>query len=225
MCSKNNLRKVSYFSDVNQQQQVAWIFDKHADWYVERFMDVSLYAASLDRFLEFIPAKNARLMDLGCGPGNVTRYLLNQRPDLQITGVDLAPAMIDLAQKHNPDATFLLSGWQDALEKSHDLQGVVAAFIFPYLSEDEVKNLLQTAAKSLVSDGVLYISTMEDDYAASGLKTNSSGDQVNMYYYTEKQLEVLLNLAGFRVSSVDRKTYEYNGSEVTDLLLVATKTD
>lgn len=209
---------------MNQQEQVARIFDKHANWYVERFMDVSLYATSFDDFLNLLPDSSARVIDLGCGPGNVTRYLLNQQPNLQITGVDLAPAMVDLAQKHNPEASFLLSDWQTGLERSTNLQGVVAAFIFPYLAENEVKNLLQTAAKNLVPDGVLYISTMEDDYAVSGLKTNSSGDQVNMYYYTEMQLEGLLQSAGFHVSSVDRKTYEYNGAEVTDLLLVAVKT-
>ena len=176
-------------------------------------------------YIDFYRELAANVIDLGCGPGNVTRYLLNKQPDLNITGVDLAPAMIELAQKHTPEATFLLSGWQGALEKSKNLQGVVAAFIFPYLSEDEVKNLLRTAAKSLVSDGVLYISTMEDDYTVSGLKTNSSGDQVNMYYYTEKQLESLLIQIGFQLSFVDRKTYEYNGSEVTDLLLIAVKTE
>lgn len=191
-------------------------------WYEERFMDVSLYADSFDQFLSLLPAnKEPHLMDLGCGPGNVTHYLLGKRSELQIIGVDLAPAMIEKAQKNNPTACFVLSNSQVVLEKSARLHGIVAGFLLPYLSVEEVARLFHTAAKTLFPGGVIYVSTMEDDYASSGLKTNSSGDQVNMYYYTEKQLELLLTQAGFTIEWTDRKTYVYNESEVTDLLLIA----
>lgn len=210
---------------MNQRQQVSYIFDKHADWYVQRFMDVSLYAASFDQFLELLPESPAQVVDLGCGPGNVTHYLLGNRPDLNITGVDLAPAMIEIAQKLNPSAHFRVSDSLSVLEQTTGLHGVVAGFLLPYLSEDEVVCLFSSASKNLIHGGVIYVSTMEDEYANSGLKTNSSGDQVNMYYYTEKQLESLLKNAGFTVKWTDRKTYVYNESEVTDLLLVAVKTE
>jgi trans-aconitate 2-methyltransferase len=40
------------------------------------------------------------VIDLGCGPGNVTRLLLDRWPHAQVTGVDSSDAMINAAREH-----------------------------------------------------------------------------------------------------------------------------
>lgn len=204
---------------MNQQQQVARIFDEFAEGYVERFMDVSLYAQSLDTLIGMLPA-NGRLVDLGCGPGNITRYLLDRLPALNITGVDLAPGMIEQAKVYNPEAQFRIADWREGLENAPELQGIIAGFLTPYLAEHEVEDLMQRAAQCMGHGGLLYLSTMEDDYSISGLKTNSKGEQLNMYFYTEKQLCNLAKKAGFELAHVDRKRYVYNDADVTDVVLI-----
>ena len=56
-------------------------------------MDVSLYKGALKTFCNLIKKENAKVLDLACGPGNVTKYLLTEKPNLIVLGIDLATNM------------------------------------------------------------------------------------------------------------------------------------
>ena len=81
-------------------------WNKMASLYQVKFMDLDLYNDSYDIICKSITKKGASILEIGCGPGNITRYLLSQRPDYNILGIDIAPNMIALAQKNNPTAKF-----------------------------------------------------------------------------------------------------------------------
>src|SRR5690349_18694421 len=82
------------------------IFNKHAQIYQHKYMDVSMYHDTLDAFCNSIPKHNAQILEIACGPGNITQYLLQQRPGFNILGTDLAPNMLELARANNPEAKF-----------------------------------------------------------------------------------------------------------------------
>jgi trans-aconitate 2-methyltransferase len=48
----------------------------------------------------------ARIVDLGCGPGNSTAALAARWPGAAITGVDSSPAMLDQARADHPQITW-----------------------------------------------------------------------------------------------------------------------
>jgi SAM-dependent methyltransferase len=52
------------------------------------------------RALGLAGAPGAHVLDLGCGPGDVTRWVAD-RHQVRITAVDSSPAMIELARRHN----------------------------------------------------------------------------------------------------------------------------
>ncbi|MBC7864483.1 MAG: class I SAM-dependent methyltransferase, partial [Bacteroidia bacterium] len=52
------------------------IFNKNANGYQNKFMDVNLYADTFDLFCNSIKNENAEILEIACGPGNITKYLL-----------------------------------------------------------------------------------------------------------------------------------------------------
>lgn len=56
-----------------------------------------------------------RVVDLGCGAGNVTRLLAERWPRAQVVGIDPSPDMLARARREHPDLTFTQDGaatWQ-----------------------------------------------------------------------------------------------------------------
>ena len=53
-------------------------FDKQADLYRKKFMDLTMYDDSYREFCDLLTPGRARVLDAACGPGNVSRYLMAQ---------------------------------------------------------------------------------------------------------------------------------------------------
>lgn len=59
-------------------------------------------------------AEPASVVDLGCGPGNLTRLLVDRWPSARVRGLDSSPAMIAAARRREPAVDFEvadLSAW------------------------------------------------------------------------------------------------------------------
>lgn len=57
---------------------------------------VPRYEEMRERLLDYLPAKAERILELGCGTGNLSLALAKKYPDAQLTLVDAAPEMLDL---------------------------------------------------------------------------------------------------------------------------------
>lgn len=202
------------------------LFDKHAKTYQDKYMNVDLYRDSFNRFCEAITPEGANILELACGPGNVTRFLLDKRPDFKILGTDLAPNMLNLARQNNPEAEFQLMDCRDIARIETRYDGIMCGFCLPYLSKSESIALIADASILLKKKGVFYISTMEDDYEKSGWQGPSSGgpDKLFLYYHQADYLSKALLENGFLILDLQRVTYPgTDDSIITDLILLAQK--
>ncbi|MBL4669692.1 MAG: class I SAM-dependent methyltransferase [Flavobacteriales bacterium] len=198
------------------------IFNKYAQVYQEKFMDVSLYHKTFDFFCEAVKPKNASILELACGPGNITKYLLYKRDDFNVLGTDLAPNMIELAEANNPKAGFMLLNSKNVLSLNKKFDAIMSGFFLPYLSIEETSQLISDSSKILNPNGVIYISTIEANYKNSGLKKGSQGDEIYMYYYQEKDLIKMLEENNFTPTYIKRIiSTDTNEDTVTDLIIIA----
>lgn len=51
--------------------------------------------------------KPKKILDIGCGPGNSSKVLVQRYPGADVLGVDNSPAMIDAAREQHPDIRFM----------------------------------------------------------------------------------------------------------------------
>jgi SAM-dependent methyltransferase len=104
----------------------------------------------------------AAALDFGCGTGRSTRFL--RELGYRVTGVDIAPQMLERARKRDPDGRYLLVGDGDLgplPDASFDL--VLAAFTFDNIPADRKVPALRELGRVLDPGGriVVIVSSAE----------------------------------------------------------------
>lgn len=200
------------------------MFNKAASVYEEKYMDVSSYTESLDLLCESIGYKHANILELACGPGNVTKYLIEKCNKYKILGTDLAPAMIELAKVNCPGVKFQILDSREISKLGRTFDAIVSGFCFPYLNKHEVTEFIVSAKQCLNSEGLLYISTMHGHYDKSGTKKSSTtGDEIYFYLYESTFIEKTLISNGFEIIDLKIQSDLTAKEETTDLIVLAKK--
>jgi 2-polyprenyl-3-methyl-5-hydroxy-6-metoxy-1,4-benzoquinol methylase len=197
-------------------------FNKLAGKYQEKYMDFDFYFDTYDTFCDLISNDKAAIFEIACGPGNITKYLLSRRPDFKIEGIDLAQNMIELARTNNPSAKFRVLDSRNISSVNRKFDAVMCGFCTPYLSKEDVAKLIIDIRALLKTNGILYLSTMEDDYEKSDFQTSSDGDQVYIHYHQLDFLKLHLDANRFRIVDIKRKAFPVeNETPTTDLFVFA----
>ncbi len=182
-------------------------WNKIASLYQDKFMKMDLYDNSYDVICNSIKTDKTKILDIGCGPGNITKYLLAKRPDFQIYGIDIAPNMIALAKENNPTAKFdvMDSRKMDGIKEKFD--GIVCGFCIPYMSPADYEKLFRDAYDLLAENGLFYLSFVEGNTENSGFQT-SNKDRVYFYYHSLKEMKARLiehRFTGLKIFAIDYK--------------------
>jgi 2-polyprenyl-3-methyl-5-hydroxy-6-metoxy-1,4-benzoquinol methylase len=199
-------------------------WNKVASLYQEKFMDIELYNDSYDAFCKEIQKVKPTILEIGCGPGNITKYILTQRPDFQIKAIDVAPKMLELAKKNNPAAEFEEMDCRAIHTLKEKFDGIIVGFCLPYLSKEDSVKLIKDSFQLLNDNGLLYFSFIEGDYEKSGYETGSSGGKAFVYYHQEAYLKEVLQQHQFEALEIMRKDYPKGETEIqTHSIFIAKK--
>jgi len=182
-------------------------WDKLAQLYQAKFMDLDYYNASYDFICNTLGKEQTKILEIGCGPGNITKYLLSQRPDFQILATDVAPSMIALAKANNPTATCEVLDSRNLEQIKTTFDALIAGFCIPYLSPLDCEKLISDAANLLNPNGLLYLSFVEGHPDQSGFQTGSSGDRAYFYFHNLNTLENICKTKHFETIQLFKIPY------------------
>ncbi|MFD2561397.1 class I SAM-dependent methyltransferase [Aquimarina rubra] len=199
-------------------------WNKIASLYEEVFMDMDLYNDTYTFFCSELLQESPSVLEIGCGPGNITKHIVSKRPDCNILGIDIAPNMITLAKKNNPSAKFKVMDGRKINTLTSKFDGIICGFYLPYLSKSDRFSFINDCAGLLNNNGVLYISFVEGDYKKSGYQTGSTGDQIYFYYHNLDDINQELIEHHFTVIKTIHKPYlKKDGTSEDHTILMAKK--
>lgn len=188
-------------------------WNKVASLYQEKFMGLKLYNDTYDLICNVVIKNKATILEIGCGSGNITRYLLSKRPDFNIFGIDIAPNMIELAKINNPKANFAVMDSRNISEIETKYDAIVCGFCLPYLSETDSQKLIFEANYLLNNSGFLYLSFVEGDPNKSGFQAGSTGNRSYFYYHNLDQLKAQLLQNSFEDLKIFKVEYKKSEKE------------
>lgn len=143
-------------------------YDRVADAYVDMVATTSLgdirlmpwHRAAMDAFADAVGGLGP-VLDVGCGPGTVTAYLVDR--GLDASGVDLSPRMIEHARRLHPGCAFTVGSSTELDLAEESLGGLVAWWSLFNLSRRVLPQVLSSFARALVPGGQLIVGTHVGD--------------------------------------------------------------
>ena len=125
--------------------------------YREHLLD-ELAGKPLDRaFLDaFAESCRGTLLDVGCGPGQIARYLASRGATVE--GVDLSPAMIEEAKSSHPGIPFRVGDMFSLPYEPGTIGGIAAFYAIVHLRSDELVTPFRDFARVLVPGGLVALS-------------------------------------------------------------------
>lgn len=179
-------------------------YDRVAENYAGQFRD-EMEKKPFDRkMLDWLAEKVGRpgvVCDMGCGPGQVARYLKDR--GMQVCGVDLSTEMVRRAQGLNPDIPFQQGDMFALADVADNSYGGIAAFYsIVNIPRQTVVRALQELRRVLCPNGVLLLAF----HIGRGIKHLDEllGEEVSLdfFFFETEEVKGYLRRAGFELEEV-----------------------
>ncbi|WP_425658451.1 class I SAM-dependent methyltransferase [Tenacibaculum ascidiaceicola] len=204
-------------------QNIIQIYNTVAQGYQDKFANDTVYNHSYDLLLKHMKPTHKNVLDVACGFGKITHYLLNHNTTLSVLGIDAAENMVNLAKQNNPKASFKVMDCREINNLQQDFNVIIFGFCFPYLTKEDVLKLIKDAATMLQPNGLLYISTMIGDYEKDSRVTSSSDGKNSMFIHYHEPSYLIEALEEQELKILENYTKLYQEGGDTDLFLIAKK--
>lgn len=149
------------------RQSYDQVAGQYTDYVLQVFPTDRVDRAMIGLFADLVAGEgNSRVADIGCGPGHISDFLA--RKGLSVHGIDLSPAMIELARRARPDLRFELGSLLELDIADGALDGVLAHYSIIHTPPDRVPAAFAEFSRVLAPGGYLLVSFQTGDDSLGG---------------------------------------------------------
>ena len=184
------------------------------------------WAPGLLELLRDAEINDGTIIDLGCGGGGWVEQLA--KADYQTVGIDVSPAMIDLAMKRVPSADFQVNSiWDYTLPRCRAVTALseVLCYRTETCADPNLESLFRHVFGSLESGGLFILDVAEiglDRDRDRGFAEGEDWACLVRYEYEEEKDRLLRHITSFRkVGSLFRRSHERHVVQLFDGDIVA----
>ncbi|MEH2236059.1 tetratricopeptide repeat protein [Nostoc sp.] len=157
-----------------KKNEVVEIYDEnYAQKYNQRFLlndwsknNADFEQETINKLLSEI-GEGAKWLDVACGSG----YFLSCFPDIERAGLDISPAMLNIAKQANPNALFVEGDYRDKRSQWQGKWDIVSCMWWAYCyveSLSELEILIENFADWTSEKGVCFLPVCEPEEIGSG---------------------------------------------------------
>jgi SAM-dependent methyltransferase len=196
---------------MQEQKNIIDCYDKTAVKYAEKFIN-ELDNKHLDKILlkAFIDKNIAkgRLIDLGCGPGQTTKFLFDNGFTDTI-GVDISQEMVKVAKMTNPHLNFEQADMLNLKYKDNSFGSAIAFYSIVHFNYDQVQTALKEIIRVLKENGELLFAFHIGDNIVHLDNFLEQKVEIDFYFFEVSKIKEILIETGFEiVDIIERKPYK-----------------
>jgi SAM-dependent methyltransferase len=175
-------------------------YDQVAADYAEKFKDEMddkpFDRDCLDRLAREV-GNLGPICDMGCGPGQIARYL--HRQGVEAVGVDLSPRMVAEAQRLNPEIPFHQGDMLSLSDADHSWGGIAAFYCIIHIPRNQVVDALRELKRVLKPGGVLLVTFHIGQEIKHLDEWWEKSVNLDFAFYETEEMETWLEEAGYEI--------------------------
>jgi ubiquinone/menaquinone biosynthesis C-methylase UbiE len=177
------------------------VAESYADFVPDSLDTEPFLRAALALFADLVhTVGGGPVADVGCGPGHFTAHLHNL--GLDAFGIDLSPAMIDLARRDHPHLWFEVGSMTDLPLDDASTAALLVSWSLIHIPDDAIPTVLGHFRRVLRPSGLLMLGFHVGN--ESRLKTQGYGGHPMKVYVHRRQpdhVATWLRNAGFTINA------------------------
>lgn len=193
------------------QQNIIDCYNKTAANYADKFGDELVHKHLDCILLSAFAIENrtkGRLIDLGCGPGQATKFLFDCGMT-DIVGTDISPAMITVAKDIHPTLNFETADMLSLPYPDQSFGSAVAFYSIVHFNYDQIATAFSEVKRVLKKDGQFLFSFHIGNNIVHLDNFLDHDVNIDFYFFETQQIKDMLAEIGFAIIDViEREPYK-----------------